>query len=156
MLCDILADLADSKNIHIHQNIYIGSINGIMVGKNILINPAVSTTYQKNTITAHEIEHYETCPFNLVEAPEGTRRKYEAIADRRTAKRLMPVSSIINLWEKGVRSLSELSDALEIDEEFICKTLNMYHNIYGYNYKYGGYVVNFMPLNIQKLEENIL
>ncbi|MEG0396906.1 MAG: hypothetical protein RR612_09280 [Oscillospiraceae bacterium] len=86
-------------------------------------------------------------------APKSTQDKYEAIATRATVFECVPIDRLIALVKSGLSYAYELAEELEIDEVFFCDALKLYHSIYGYNYKYKEYVINFMPLIIKKIDE---
>ena len=126
-----------------------GDMEAALVGDTAYIDPsAKNTPYKYRRLCMHEKAHYETCPFDLVNAPRSTREKYEHIADRSVAKAHMPVERIVDLVLKGVDSLEEIAHSVRLDCEYICKMLKLYADIYGNDYRSGDYVVSFAPLAV--------
>ena len=86
------------------------------------------------------------------EAPELLQKKYETIAERKTAEQCLPLDTLIELYEYDARSLEDYSEALELDAEYIGKTLMQYQFIYGYNHKHGNCIIrSFVPFVIEKI-----
>lgn len=125
-------------------------IDGIMLLNSIIINERIKGTRKDNRVTLHEYYHLKTCPVNLAEAPKPIQNKYETLAERMTINKCMPIEKLLKLFEMGVRSLYELSEYLEIDEEYIIQGLNTYQQIYGYNYRYKEYLIkSFSPFVVE-------
>ncbi len=126
-----------------------GDIEGVLIDNNIVIDSA-SPALKKNRVLRHELEHYYTCPYNLLKAPKALQDKMEHIAHRRTVAKLVPINSLIAAHENGLRCPWEIAESLEVDEEFLLFALDTYHSVYGYNFKYRGYLINFKPFKIEK------
>ena len=147
-LSENIAQEAYDYNLKILE-IDMRGIDGAFIGDTIYLEKSYET-YKKNRVARHELEHAYTCPINLMTAPKPLQKKFEAIADRRSVLKLVPLDSLIEAFENGIRTADELSQALEIDDEFLYKALSAYDSIYGYDCKYKGYNINFMPLRIKK------
>lgn len=131
---------------------FIDDINGIMTGANIIINSDIKNTYKDNSTTWHEFFHVITCPHNLVEAPSGIQDKFEHLAERKAAEQCIPLDTIIELHEYGADSLEDFAEALELDMEYIYRTMQQYQSRYGYRYRHGDYVFeSFLPLHIKNI-----
>lgn len=124
-----------------------GDVEALIIDDTVCIKNELPI-YRGNTLLAHEIEHAETCPYNLVDAPRSTQEKYESIANRNAIKKLVPIDKIIKLYFRGYSSPEEYAEYLEVDVQFFKKALELYHGIYGFNYKYKGFIITFSPLNI--------
>ena len=127
-----------------------GDLEGALIDKNIVID-SDSSLNRKNRIIRHELEHFYTCPYNLLKSPKPLQDKMEHIAHRRTIAKLVPLNALICAYRDGLNTSWEIADSLEVDEEFFLYALDVYHSIYGCNYKYRGYLINFKPLNIKRL-----
>lgn len=137
------------SGLSIYEMPLAGDIEGVLIDNNIVIDSGAAPC-KKNRVLRHELEHYYTCPYNLLKSSKALQDKMEHIAHRRTIAKLVPINSLICAFLSGLSSPWEIADALQIDEEFLTFALNMYHSVYGYNYKYRGYIINFKPLNIKK------
>lgn len=126
-----------------------GDLDGLIISNHLIVNSSTEM-YAQNTIMRHELEHFYTNPYNLMSAPSSLQSKMEAIADRRSVYKLVPIDALVRLYESGIRSADELSDALEVDMPFIYSALMQYRSIYGYDYRYHGRIINFLPLEIRK------
>lgn len=133
----------------------VGDINSVMIGDTAYIDPEIrDTPFKYERICSHEEKHYLTCPFDLINAPASTQRKYERIADRMVAEDALPVERLISLIISGVSTVEEISEEVRLDVEFVDLVLKMYQDIYGYNCHCGDYIVrSFMPISIMKAED---
>ncbi|HHW5231645.1 toxin, partial [Staphylococcus aureus] len=53
----------------------------------------------------------------------------------------------------GVRNLYELSEYLQLSEEYILEAIEQYKKIYGIGTHYGEYSITFEPLRVFKYKE---
>ncbi|MFR9206961.1 MAG: hypothetical protein ACLVKR_00955 [Lachnospiraceae bacterium] len=136
------------EGLYLHYEDAPDKIDGMIIYSHIIINKGMDYKKQ-NRVIRHELEHYYTCDLNLFEAPVELQHKCECIADRRTVCRLVPLNSLISLYNDGMRSADKIADALEIDEAFLFDALKTYQSIFGYNYQYKGMIINFLPFNIE-------
>lgn len=129
-----------------------GSIDAILIDETIVIDTQVSQPAYVPLLT-HELVHADTNPFNLYTAPKSTQSKYEAIAVRETARWLVPLDRLIALYFDGAQSSEEFAEALEVDVAYFERTIWLYHETYGYAYRYRNHVINFMPFWIRRVEQ---
>lgn len=154
MMSDVLDQVLYDNGINKYYCDFIDRIDAVMIGRNIVADLKIKGTYKENSATWHEYFHIQTCPINLIEAPELLQKKYETIAERKTAEQCLPLDTLIELYEYDARSLEDYSEALELDTEYIGKTLIQYQSVYGYNHKHGNYIIrSFVPFVIEKTGE---
>ena len=148
MLYEDLSQEAFDEHLNlIERNLY--GIGGIIIGKEICIENDIST-FRKNEVLRHELEHYYTNTDNLTVAPKALRYKAERIADRRTILKLVPLDKLINSYLNGINDENELSFLFEVEVDFLFKALEFYQGIFGDGFKYKGMIINFLPFNIIK------
>lgn len=149
MLNEVLCQEAYDLNLNVQTYPLLGKNEALLVGNIIYLNNSIESGYKKNRLICHEMEHANSCPFNLVRAPESTQRKFEAIAERRAAKKLVPLDKLTFLYiVGGLRCPYDFAESLEVDEEYFVSVLQLYQQMYGDGHQHGGYTVNFMPLRI--------
>lgn len=124
------------------------SLDGLIVGNTVYKSKRVHKTRDTNVLKAHEMSHYLTNPFNLLEADSITQAKFERIAIEKTAEKLFSLDALIELWEYGARTLEDFAEALEISQEYVYKTLEFYKTKYGNETKRNGFVIHFLPLRV--------
>lgn len=146
MLYDKIVDEIYENGLELKEQ-YLCGLDGLIVGDTIYTEKSYGS-YKKNEIMRHELEHYYTNPYNLIEAPPLLREKMEKKAARRAVFALIPLDKLISCWDKGIRDEQELSDELELEIQYIFQALRLYHSIFGFNYVYSGRIINFLPLSI--------
>lgn len=88
----------------------------------------------------HEAGHHYTLNEN------DNEDRNELRADIWAAKRLIPVSKLVEALTAGCRNSYEASEHLEVTERFLQKTLEIYKKIYGDYYGMDEWTVSFKPL----------
>ncbi|MBR4079821.1 MAG: hypothetical protein IKK29_06375 [Christensenellaceae bacterium] len=151
MLSERLEQEIYSNNFELMNAELVGDLEALIIGDTIIIDTRIKNQYRKNYLMCHELQHGFTCPYDLRKVPKSLQNKFEKIADRRTITKLIPISTLVELYEQGIRSLWEFSDALEIDEPTVEKALKYYHGKYGYNFRYKDKIINFLPFRIVKI-----
>lgn len=133
----------------------VGDMNSVFVGDTAYIDPGIKVIpYKYRRVKRHEIWHWLTCPFDLLNAPDSTRNKYENIADRGVAFENLPVARLMQLITSGIKTFEEIAEEVCLDVEFVERIFDMYQNIYGYNYRCGEYIIqSFVPFQFIKIED---
>ncbi len=65
----------------------------------------------------------------------------------------VPIREIVEAYNYGVRNLYELSEYLQLSEEYILEAIEQYKKIYGIGTHYGEYSITFEPLRVFKYKE---
>ncbi len=151
MLDDILDEELRKNGITLETYPFEGCFNALTVGKTILLSSRLDNTAQKNAVTAHELGHQNTCAINLLHADRHLQNKYEDMADRWAALKIMPVERILQGYRAGLRSSEEFCEYLEIDEPFFKRGLSVFSKMYGSYCKKDGYLIRFEPFDINHL-----
>lgn len=151
MLREILEEELRENGITLKAYTFRSGFNALTVGKTILISSSLESTAQKNAVTAHELGHQHTCAINLLDAETHIQNKYEYMADRWAAQKVMPLEKLFEGFKRGLRTMQEFCEFLEIDEDFFRRSLAVYSKIYGASHVYKGHLFQFDPLNIHDL-----
>lgn len=149
MLQDILEKELQENGITLETYTFRSDFNALTVGKTIFISSKLTSTAQKNAVTAHELGHQHTCAVNLLDADVHIQNKYEYMADRWAAQKVMPLEKLLAGFLRGLRTAEEFCEFLEIDEAFFRRGLAVYVRIYGPSHIYRGHLFCFDPLDIR-------
>lgn len=149
MLNEWLEEELRKNNIVLKAYPFRSDFNALTVGNTILLNSSLENTAQKNAVTAHELGHQNTCSINLLDADVHIQNKYEYMADRWAAEKIMPLDKLLAGFLNGLRSSDEFCDYFEIDEPFFRRSLAVYSKIYGKSRVCDGFLIEFEPLSIR-------
>ena len=97
------------------------------------------TLADRTSVSYHEAGHHYT----MYEPGQPSRN--ESRADRWAARKLVPVISLIDALAAGCNNLFEVAEYLQVSENFLYKTLDIYKLIYGEYTEFENWVVAFRP-----------
>lgn len=117
-------------------------------GNRIAIRSDISFI-QKKCVLAEELGHYYTSSGNIIDQSDTTNRKQEYRARYWAYNRLVNLHDIISAYNAGCRTFYEMSDYLDVTEEFFCEAMESYRAKYGICKTVGKYMICFEPLGIQ-------
>ncbi|URZ02803.1 ImmA/IrrE family metallo-endopeptidase [Clostridium felsineum] len=121
------------------------------MGNRIAINN-IKTLREKNCILAEELGHYYTTIGNILDQSDINNRKQEKRARNWAYTKLVGILQLINAFEKGIRTKSELAEYLNVTEEFLEQAIQHYREKYGMSYQIDHYNIYFEPtLSILKM-----
>ncbi len=127
--------------------------DGRIKGHRIAIRQDLPTDRQKAETLLEELEHgYSTCG-NILDQSMPLNRLQELRARRRAYKRQVTFLALINAYNAGCQSLYQLSEELDVSEEFLTGALKMYAGKYGDKPVFhDNHLISFYPnLRIVKL-----
>lgn len=130
--------------------------NGRIKGRRIAIREDLPTERQKAETLLEELEHgYSTCG-SILDQSKPLNRLQELRARRRAYKRQVTFPSLIKAYDAGCKSLYQLSEELDVSEEFLLGALRMYADKYGSRpVCYDNHLIYFYPsLHIVKMLDN--
>lgn len=120
-------------------------------GNFLIINSNMNDS-QKYEILSEELGHYYTSFGNIINLHDIRNIKQERRARNWAYEKLVGIITIINAFEKGIRSKTELAEYLCVTEEFLKDAIEHYRQKYGVKYKIDHYIIYFEPsLSILKL-----
>lgn len=102
-------------------------------------------TVQKSCVLAEELGHYFTTNGNILD-----QTKYENVRQERRARlwaynKKIGLTGIVTAYKYGCRNLYEMAEYLEVTEEFLKETLDMYRSKYGLCTTVDNYIIYFEP-----------
>lgn len=150
MTYDNLLSIAESEKIEICEYNFKSDIKGLYCDNVIGISTNLDTTLEKKCILAEELGHHYTSYGDILDQSEICSRKQELIAKRWAYEKLVPLQKIIDGSFAGCRNVFELSEYLEVTEEFLLEALEQYQNKYGLYAEVNNYCIYFSPLIVCK------
>lgn len=118
-----------------------GLINGSIIG----INRNIRSNKKRACILAEELGHYYTTTGNILDQSDEGNRKQEMRARIWAYNKLIGLDGIVKAYQHGYQDLSEITDYLEVTEEFLTEALQAYKNKYGTSVEYEDYKISFVP-----------
>lgn len=109
-----------------------------------------TTDIEKTCILAEELGHYYTTTGNILDLKNVCNRKQELRAMKYAYEILVPIKSLIKASYNGCTNLYELSEYLDVTEEFLKDALKHYKSVYGLFVEVDNYCIYFNPLTVCK------
>lgn len=154
MSTERLLQLAEQEGIEVVHSSRIGRLAGMYVDKIIVLNPEhTKDDAAYKCILAEELGHYFTSVGDIRNQNDLDNRSQERQARAWSYEVLMPMSSLINAFNEGVKNRYELAIYLNVTETFIEEGLKYYREKYGVWYRSGTYFINLETLAITKFYE---
>ncbi len=130
MLRDTLDQAAYDCDIQVENFDFVDAwVDGLCVGNHVYLSRNIRESGKRNRVLAHELEHAQGCPHNLLQAPAITQRKFELLADRAVMAKYLPIDALQEQISNGMTELSDLAQHFEIDEAFLVQTIRYYQSI---------------------------
>ena len=116
----------------------------------ITLNPSIDTQSELCCVIAEELGHYHTSCGNLLSG--DTDRivvlQQESRARRWAYEKLIPLEKFIEAYNIGIRNSYELSQFLDVTEEFLEECICNYKARYGIYKVLDKYIIYFEPLGV--------
>ncbi|UXT29417.1 toxin [Staphylococcus aureus] len=128
------------------------NLDGVWLGDLILIKRGLSDR-EKAGILFEELAHNKLTYGDIADYSIFNNRKFENYARRHGFISAVPLREIVEAYNYGVRNLYELSEYLQLSEEYILEAINYYKKIYGIGTHYGEYSITFEPLRVFKYKK---
>ena len=119
-------------------------INGLYVDGSIAIRTGMTSAQTADTL-AEELAHHYTTTGNILNQKNISNRKQERIARLLAYDRRIGLSGIIRGYQAKCRNRHELSEFLDVSEEFLTEALECYREKYGCTVNVGSYIIMFEP-----------
>ena len=145
-----LVDTAESMGLHVIEKKFKSSAKGLCKGNKIGISKDLENAVEKRCILAEEMAHAVYTVGDILDQNSLANIKQENYARKKAFEFLLPISLLIEAYEKGARSCYEIAEHLEVTEEFLLNSLYHYQNKHGLYARYGHYVIYFSPLVVRE------
>lgn len=143
----------ENQHIKIKDNVKLPKgYDGVCTDFIILIDKNLSET-RKAEVLYEELAHHKLTYGNILDQSKFNNRKFENYARRHGFISAVPLREIVEAYNYGVRNLYELSEYLQLSEEYILEAINHYKKIYGIGTHYGEYSITFEPLRVYQYKE---
>lgn len=121
------------------------SADGRIKGNKIAIRTDIPTLKEKSCVLAEELGHYYTTSGNIIDQTETMNRKQEYRARLYGYNIKIGLQGIVKAFENGCRNLQEVSEHLEVTEEYLLEALECYKRKYGIRTEIDNYTIWFEP-----------
>lgn len=119
--------------------------NGRIKGNRIAIRKDIETTTEKACILAEELGHHHTSVGNILDMNDVRNRKQERQARFWAYNKLIGLRGIIDAYEAGCQNGYEISEYLEVTEEYLADCIEAYRDKYGVGIAVDNFYVMFIP-----------
>ena len=129
--------------------------DGRIKGNRIAIRNTIPTERQKAEVLLEELEHGNSSCGDIMDQTVPLNRIQELRARRRAYRRQLSFLAIISAYEAGCKNIYEMSEELNISEEFLKEALKWYAGKYGSKLiRCENYFIRFCPnLQVAKILE---
>lgn len=138
-----LVDYASSIGLEVIEKKFKSSAKGLCKGNKIGISKNLQRTAEKRCMLAEEMAHSLYTVGDILDLSSHSNLKQELYARKMAYEFLLPLSSLIDAYEKGLRACHEIAESLEVTEEFLKEALCHYQKKFGVCARYGKYILFF-------------
>lgn len=135
---------ATKENISIIEFPFKGKGKGYYCDDCIALNSNLNTEREKKCILAEELGHFYTSHGAILNKSINS-IKQENRARRWACEKLITINSLIDAFNSGIQSKSELIDFFDVTEEFLDTTISFFKRKYGTHYIFDNYIIFFEP-----------
>lgn len=119
--------------------------NGRIKGNRIAIRKDIETTTEKTCVLAEELGHHYTSVGDIIDMENTQNRKQERQARFWAYNKLIGLRGIIDAYEAGCQNGYEISEYLEVTEEYLADCIEAYRDKYGVGIAVDNFYVMFIP-----------
>lgn len=127
---------------------------GRCVGDKIAIDKNIKTDAEKTCILMEEIAHYKTTVGDITDQTKISNRKQEKLARSIAIENLCSLEKIVKAIENGAIDRYEVSEFLNITNEFFTEAIEHHRHKHGIYCECNGIILYFEP-NFGILRNNI-
>lgn len=142
---EYLEQEATDKDISIHKFDLGTRIKGLYCDGNIALSDTLETTAEKTCVLAEELGHHHTTVGNIIDLSDVYNRKQERQARLWAYDKQIGLYGLVKAYEHGCQSLHEISDFLDVTEEFFQEAIECYRQKYGVYTTLDNYIIYFIP-----------
>lgn len=123
----------------------IPGFGGRIYQNRIAIHKQLGTQKEKACVLAEELGHHYTSTGDIMDQSDPAARKQELHARFWASNKMVGLHGIVNSYLHYCHSLSEMAEYLEVTEQFLRDSLELYRQKYGSYVKLDNYVIVFEP-----------
>lgn len=139
-----LLNQADHEGLIVKEKCIPG-YDGRIKYNRIAIRKDIPTLIEKSCILAEELGHYYTSTGDILDQSKTENRKQELRARMWAFNKQIGLIGIIDAYKHGCQNAFEISEYLEVTEEFLKDALRQYRNKYGVYKTIDNYIIFFEP-----------
>lgn len=149
---EVLLEEADKQGL-VTKEAKLTSGSGRINGNRIAIKKNI-TFKEKNCTLAEELGHHHATVGNILDQSSVSNVKQELKARAWAYTRAIALQDIISAYKKGCRTIAEISEFLNVTEEFFVEAIEYYRKKYGLYVKADNYIIYFEPLGVLEIYDN--
>ena len=149
MTYEQLLTVADQEGLLVKEHSLINH-DGLISGRRIAIRRNIETQAGKSCVLAEEIGHHCTSSGDILDQTDIMNRKQEYRARWYGYNLKIGLTGLIRAYEEGCQNLYEMSECLDVTEEYLRNVINCYHAKYGQYTIVDNYVIYFEPFAVMK------
>ena len=142
---------AENLGMEVIEKKFKSKAKGICKGSKIGISKDIETHVEKRCILAEEIAHSIFTEGNILDTRNALNAKQEQFARNKAYEFLLPLHTFIMAHEKAPSSLYEMSEILEVTEDFLKQAISYYKVKHGNCVVHDNYVIQFAPFRVLDL-----
>lgn len=147
---------ADDNNIIVREVPLISNSHGLYKNNRIALNKnTLNNISEKTCVLAEEIGHHYTSYGNILDLNKVENSKQEYKARLMAYNKLIGLKGIIDSFNAGCKTISEIAEYLGITEKFLKEALECYKSKYGISATLDNYVI-FFELRFSIMNANFL
>ena len=145
-----LLTAADQEGLLVKEQPLTGH-DGLICGSRIAIRKDIETQAEKSCVLAEEIGHYRTSFGNILDQSRAENRKQEYRARLYGYNLKIGLAGLIRAYEARCRNRYEISEYLDVTEEYLEEAIDCYKSKYGLCASVDNYIIYFEPFVIIKI-----
>lgn len=155
-LYEYLLDEGHKNGLDIREKNLHSNSDALCNGKKIALNKRIlKTSVQKRCTLSEEIWHEKITVGNIIDIRNVNNLKQERFARGCSYNDLISINDIIRALLSHCSTIEEISDFLDITQEYFIEALDYYKSKYGICCYLNEYIVCFEPLKLRKKKKLI-
>lgn len=143
-----LVCFAENLGMDVVEKKFKSKAKGLCKGSKIGISKEIESNAEKRCILAEEIAHSIFTDGNILDTRDIKNAKQEQFARNKAYEFLLPLESFIMAHKEAPSSLYEMSEILEVTEDFLKQAINYYMGKHGNCVVHDNYVIQFTPFRV--------
>lgn len=139
---EMLASIEDNINV---RELPLKERNGLIQGHRIGIRKDLPTQKEKACVLAEELGHYHTTSGCILDQSDASNRKQEYRARLWGYNHQIGLLGLISAAKAGCHNAYEISEYLDVTEDYLLEALQAYRNKYGTGTMVDNYWITFTP-----------
>lgn len=144
MTYEDLLMLSDDQNLIVREK-DIPGFGGRIYQNRIAINKNLPTQKEKACVLAEELGHYHTTAGCILDQSDASNRKQEYRARLWGYNHQIGLLGLISAAKAGCHNAYEISEYLDVTEDYLLEALQAYRNKYGTGTMVDNYWITFTP-----------